>query len=109
MLDLLCCREMPPAGRKVGNARHVWESENAAVVSANAEFTLSFERGACHGSGMWRALSVEASTGSSSRARVQQAGFPEKDADFCALLARPDLPVHESTRAALPHATMRGR
>ena len=48
MLDLLCCREMPPAGRKVGNARHVWESENAAVVSANAEFTLSFEQGACH-------------------------------------------------------------
>jgi len=28
---------------------------------------------------------------------------------FCALLARPDLPVHESTLAALPHATMRGR
>jgi len=63
MLDLLCRRKMPPAGGKVGRARHVWESENAAVVSANAEFTLSFERGACHGSGMWRALGACTSRG----------------------------------------------
>ena len=36
MLDLLRCGEMAPAGRKIGDARHVWEGDDAAVVETDA-------------------------------------------------------------------------
>jgi len=41
MLDLLRRREMPPAGRKIGDARHVWEGDDASILSASAKFALS--------------------------------------------------------------------
>ena len=41
MVDLLCCREMPPTGRKVGDARHVREGNDAAVVETDALFARS--------------------------------------------------------------------
>ena len=40
VLDLLFCRKMPPAVRKISPARHVRESDDAAVVET--------ERKACH-------------------------------------------------------------
>ena len=36
MVDLLCCREMPPAGRQIGDARHVGEGDNSAVIETDA-------------------------------------------------------------------------
>jgi len=48
MLDLLRRREMPPAGRQVGDPRHEWESNDAAIVEADAELARSLEWGACH-------------------------------------------------------------
>jgi hypothetical protein len=48
MLDLRCCREMPPPARKIRDARHVWEGDNAAVVVADAELALSLQRSAVH-------------------------------------------------------------
>jgi hypothetical protein len=49
MLDLLRRREMPPTGRELGDARHVWEGDDAAVLGVAAELALSLERGACYG------------------------------------------------------------
>ena len=48
MLDLLRRREMPPAGRKVGDARHVGEGNKAAVVETDAELARALERRSCH-------------------------------------------------------------
>jgi len=48
MLDLLRRREMPPAGRELGNSRHVWEGDDSAVLGTDAELALSLKRGACH-------------------------------------------------------------
>src|SRR5215469_13661581 len=58
VLDLLCRRPMAPAGRKVGHARHAWERDNAAVLSAYAELACSLQWRACHRpknvAGVWR-------------------------------------------------------
>src|SRR5215469_15274597 len=62
MLDLFCRRPVPPAGWKLGDWRHAWERDNAAVLSAYAELALSLERGACHRSAMWPAGDAVAST-----------------------------------------------
>lgn len=43
VLDLLRRREIPPAGRQIGNSRHVREGDNSAVLGADAELALSFE------------------------------------------------------------------
>ena len=48
VLDLLRRREMSPAGRQIGNARHVRESDDAAVVETDALLAHSLERRACH-------------------------------------------------------------
>ena len=48
MLDLLRRREMSPAGRQIGNARHVRESDDAAVVETDALLARLLERRACH-------------------------------------------------------------
>jgi hypothetical protein len=37
---------MPPPTREIGDARHVEEDDNAAVVGADAGLALSLERGA---------------------------------------------------------------
>jgi hypothetical protein len=57
MLDLLRCREMPPAGWKISDARHTREGDDAAVFGTDAEPSLSLERRACHRAGYvaaWR-------------------------------------------------------
>src|SRR6516225_8088113 len=61
VLDLLCRGEMPPAGRQIGNARHVWEGDNAAVFETDALLACSFERRACHRPEMWWAPGAGAS------------------------------------------------
>ena len=48
VLDLLCHREMPPARRQIGDARHSREGNNAAVFGPDAELALSLERRSCH-------------------------------------------------------------
>jgi hypothetical protein len=64
MLDLLCRREIPPAGRQIGNARHVTEGNDAAVLGADAELALRLRRGACHDSpSMWQAISASPRAG----------------------------------------------
>ena len=61
MLDLLRRREMPPAARKIGDARHVREGDNAAVLGADAELACRLSGEPAIGSGMWRAPALEAS------------------------------------------------
>jgi hypothetical protein len=70
VLDLLCHREMPPARRQIGDARHSREGNNAAVFGPDAELALSLERRAWHLTRMWRPPGAVAS--SPSRARVRR-------------------------------------
>jgi hypothetical protein len=49
MFDLLCRRKMPPAGREIGNARHIWETDDPTVVETDTLLARSLERGACLG------------------------------------------------------------
>jgi hypothetical protein len=48
MLNLFPAREMSPAGRKISPARHVRESDDAAVVETDALLARSLEWRACH-------------------------------------------------------------
>jgi hypothetical protein len=48
MFDLLRCREMSPAERKVGHARHAREGDDAAVGETDALLARSLQRGARH-------------------------------------------------------------
>ena len=73
MLDLLCRREIPPAERQIGNARHVRERDEAAVFSPDAELALSLERRACHRLGYVAVIRVRASTPSRARVRGREA------------------------------------
>jgi hypothetical protein len=61
MFDLGSRRPMPPTRREIGDARHVGEGDNAAVVGADAGLALSLEREPAIGSGMWRAADADAS------------------------------------------------
>jgi hypothetical protein len=61
MLDLLCRREMPPAGRQVGDTRHVGESDDRAVVETDALLARSLEWGPCHRAGDVAVRAVAAS------------------------------------------------
>src|SRR6516225_3265355 len=73
MIDLLRYREMSPAGRNIGDARHVWEGNDAAVVETDALFARALERRACH---RVEYVAGPRSWASWPRARVRQAGFP---------------------------------
>jgi len=73
MLDLLRRREAPPARRKIGYRRHVWEGDNTAVVETDALFARSLQARACHRLGYgeedWRGAS------GNRRARAGFSGF----------------------------------
>jgi len=48
MLNLGGRREMPPAGWEIADARHVGESDDAAIVETDTLLACSLEWGACH-------------------------------------------------------------
>jgi hypothetical protein len=54
VLDLASRRPVAPVFRKIGDARHAWESDDAVVVKTDTLLTLSLERRACYRLRMWR-------------------------------------------------------